>query len=100
MEADGIIVKEEGHTSWVLSMLVIDKRRTRDDPRKKDPLSKRHIRICIDPWDLNKALKTVHHPVVTIGQVADCLSIAEVFTSLDACSGFWQLPMDEESSKL
>ena len=38
--------------------------------------------------------------MVTIEEVANRLSGAEIFTSLDVCSGFWQLPMDEESSKL
>ena len=98
MEEDGIIVKEEGHTPWVSSMLVIDKRRTTGH-NKKDSPSKEDIRICIDPRDLNTALKRVHHPMVTIEEVANRLSGAEIFTSLDACSGFWQLPMDEESSK-
>ena len=50
--------------------------------------------------DLNTALKRVHHPMVTIEEVANRLSGAEIFTSLDVCSGLWQLPMDEESSKL
>lgn len=56
MEEVEIIVKEEGHTLWVSSMLVIDKRRTKD-LNKKDPPSKRDIRICIDPRDLNTVLK-------------------------------------------
>lgn len=99
MEEDGIIVKEDEPTSWVSSMLVIDKRKVKDK-RKDTPLSKDDVRICIDPRDLNKALKRPHYPMVTVEEVANRLSGAKSFTSLDACSGYWQLPVDEESSKL
>ena len=57
-------------------------------------------RLCLDPRDLNKALKRPHYPMVTIEEVATRLSGAQLFTSLDACSGFWQLPLDIESSRL
>ena len=55
MEEDGIIVKEEEHTPWVSSTLVIDKQKVNE---KNTPLSKNDVRICIDPRDLNKALKS------------------------------------------
>ena len=97
MEEDGIIVKEEEHTPWVSSMLVIDKRKVKE---KNTPLSKNDVRICIDPRDLNKALKRPHYPMVTVEEVANRLSGAKSFMSLDACSGYWQLPEDDESSKL
>ena len=97
MEEDGIIVKEEEHTPWVSSMLVIDKRKVKE---KNTPLSKNDVRICIDPRDLNKALKRPHNPMVTVEEVANRLSGAKSFMSLDACSGYWQLPVDDESSKL
>ena len=70
MEEDGIFVKEDEPTSWVSSTLVIDKRKVRDKG-KDTPLS-----------------------------VANRLSGAKSFTSLDTCSGYWQLPVDDESSKL
>ena len=38
--------------------------------------------------------------MVTVEDVANRLSGAKSFTSLDACSGYWQLPLDDESSKL
>lgn len=33
-------------------------------------------------------------------EVANKLTGAEIFFTFDAYSGFWQLPVDEESSKL
>ena len=99
MEEAGIIVKEDEPTPWVSSMLVIDKRKV-NDKRKDTPPSKDDVRICIDPRDLNKALKRPHYPMVTVEEVANRLAGAKSFTSLDACSGYWQFPVDDESSKL
>ena len=97
MEEDGIIIKEEEHTPWVSSMLVIDKRKVKE---QNTPLSKNDVRICIDPRDLNKALRRPHYPMVTVEEDANRLSGAKSFMSLDACSGYWQLPVNDESSKL
>ena len=97
MEEDGIIVKEEKHTPWVSFMLVIDKRNMKE---KNTPLSKNDVRICIDPRHQNKALKKPHYPMVTVEEVANRLSGAKSFMSLDACSGYWQLTVDDEISKL
>ena len=98
MEEDGIIVKVEEHTPWVSSMLVVDKRKAKGRDMNIPP-SKDDVRICIDPRDLNKALKRPHYPMVTVEEVATRLSGATSFTSLDACSGYWQLQVDDESSK-
>ncbi|PFX31924.1 Retrovirus-related Pol polyprotein [Stylophora pistillata] len=81
----------------VSSTLVIDKRKVKE---KNTPLSKKDVRICIDARDLNKALNTPHYPMVTVEEVANRISGAKSFMSLDACSGYWQFPVDDESSKL
>ena len=87
MEEDGIIVNVEEHTPWVSSMLVVDKRKAKDRDMNIPP-SKDDVRICIDPRDLNKALKLPYYPMVTVEEVANRLSGAKSFTSLDACSGY------------
>ena len=99
MEQDGVIVKEEGHSPWVSSMFDIDKKKRTKESNEEVQPNKDERRICIDPRDLNTALKRVHHPMITVEEVANKLSDATMFTTLDACSGFWQLPMDEDSSK-
>lgn len=58
------------------------------------------IRICINPVHLNKALLRPHHPLKTVEQVIADMPQAKVFSILDAKCGFWQIPLDEESSKL
>ena len=97
MREDGIIVKEEDHTPGVPSMVVIDKRKAKD---KDSPPSKDSARINVDSRDLNKALKRPHYPMVKTEEVGNRLSGAQNFTSLDACSGYWQLQLDDESSNL
>ena len=91
IEQDGIIVRQEEHTPWVNSMMVTDKRRGKG----KGPPTKDDMRICIDPKDINTALKRVHHRMVTIEEVANKLTSTVVFSTLDVSSGFWQLPVDE-----
>lgn len=58
------------------------------------------LRICIDPKDLNKAIKREHFPLKTVEEVVSEMPNAKVFSVLDANHGFWQIQLDEESSKL
>jgi hypothetical protein len=86
MEADGHITKVDEPTEWVNSMVVV----LRNDK----------VRICIDPADLNKAIKREHYPMRTVGEVASQIPDAKVFSVLDAKSGFLQIEIDEPSSYL
>ena len=86
MVEEGILTPVNEPTDWVSSMVTVVK------PNK--------LRICIDPKDLNRAIKRSHYPMPTIEEVATKLSKAKVFTVLDAKSGFWQIKLDEESSML
>ena len=74
-------------TSWVNSMVVVTK------PNGS-------IRICIDPRGLNKAVKRQHYPLLTVDEVISRMPNAKVFSKIDCTSGFWQLELDNESSKL
>ena len=86
MEKAGVIVRQTGPTDWVNSMVAVVK------PNK--------IRICIDPRDLNAAIRREHFPMTTIEEVVASMPQAKVFSVLDATSGYWQVKLDEESSKL
>ena len=81
----GAITPVSEPTEWVSQMVAA---------KKKDGI----ISICIDPRDLNKALKRPHHPMRTIEDVASRMFNATVFSTLDARSGFWQIKLDHESS--
>ena len=56
--------------------------------------------ICIDPRDLNKAVKRCYYPMPTIEVIVARLPRAKIFSVLDAKSGFWQVKLSEESCKL
>ena len=58
------------------------------------------IKLCIDPKDLNKAIKRPHYPLPTIENILPKLTNAKVFSVLDAQKGFWQIELDESSSFL
>ena len=58
------------------------------------------VRICLDPKDLNKAIRREHIRLPTIDNVATRLHGAQVFTELDVRKGFWHVELDEDSSLL
>ena len=86
MVNDDIIAPVSEPTEWVSSLLLVSK------PRQ--------LRICMDPRDLNRAIKREHYQMPTIEEIATRLSGARVFTVVDAKNGFWQVELDEESSRL
>ena len=86
MEKLGVVVPTTTPTEWVSSLVTVVK------PNK--------IRLCIDPKDLNEAVKREYYPMKTVEDVLTRLPDAKIFSTLDATSGFWQIPLDEESSFL
>ena len=46
------------------------------------------ICICLDPRDLNVAIKREHFPMPTIEEIATRLNGAELFSVFDASNGF------------
>ena len=87
LEQRQVLAKVTKPSDWISSMVAIRK-----------PSGK--LQICIDPKDLNQALKHSHYPMPTIEEVLPCLSNAKVFSVLDAKDGFWQVKLQEESSYL
>ena len=82
----GIITKVEEPTPWISNMVAIKK------PGK--------LRLCIDPRDLNKAIKIPKYQMPTLEELLPTLSKARIFTVLDVKDGFHQVKLDEASSQL
>lgn len=74
LENRGVIKKVTTPTDWISSMLIVKK------PGK--------LRICIDPRDLNKAIKRSHYIMPTLEDILPNLANAKVFSVLDAREGF------------
>ena len=64
--------------------------------RKKDG----SLRFCIDLRKLNARTIKDAYSLPCIDETLDCLGEANIFTSLDLRSGYWQVEMEEESKPL
>lgn len=89
MISQGIIAKvREGEpTSWVNSLVY-----------RRKPNGR--LRICLDPKDLNAAIKRDHHVTPTLEEILPKLSGAKHFSILDAKCGYWNVVLDNDSSYL
>ena len=75
MEKQGVIRGVTEPTDWVSSMVVSHK----DNGR---------LRTCLDPKDLNKAIKRSHHKTPTLEEITQKLARAKHFSKLDAKNGY------------
>ena len=87
MENTGVIDKATTSTDWVNSLVIVEKENGK-------------LRICLDPRDLNAAIKRPHYPMPTLEDALAKLTSAKYFSKLDASSGYWQLKLDDKSSYL
>ena len=83
----GVISQITEPTEWCAGMVVVRKKNNK-------------IRVCVDLTRLNKSVKRECHPLPAVEQTLAQLAEARVFTKLDANSGFWQIPLSEESARL
>ena len=56
------------------------------------------LRVYLDPRDLNKAIQRPHYPMRTLEDTLPELVGAKVFSKFDLRSGYWTIPLSEESS--
>ncbi|KAK3107076.1 hypothetical protein FSP39_006459 [Pinctada imbricata] len=87
MEQAGVITKEDEPTSWVSPIVVVTNKNGK-------------LRVCLDPRDLNRAIKREHNKLPTRDEIQSKFQDAKYFSKLDASTGFWQMKLDYESSKL
>ena len=76
-------------TDWVSPMVPVVKASSKDK-----------IRITVDYRKLNKNLKRETYQIPTFEELSSKFSGATRFSKLDASSGFFQIPIDEESRDL
>ena len=58
------------------------------------------LRLCLDPHDVNKAIKRPHYVTPTLEEVLSKLHGAKWFSIFDARSGYWNMNLDHQSSDL
>ncbi len=82
----GVIVPQNDPTPWINSFVIVE--------------AKDKIRICLDPTNLNKAVIREPYHYRTPDDIYHKLAKAKFFTVVDLKKGYWQIPLDEESSYL
>ena len=75
------------HTEWINSIV----------PFEKPDGS---LRLCLDPNDLNQAIKRNQWYSRTVDDILPELADSKYFSLLDAKSGYWHVPLDRESNFL
>ena len=88
LEADGLIEKVNGPTTWISPIHVV--------PKKQEG----EIRIVVDARRVNKAIKRVRHITPTLDDLVVKLNGAAFFSKVDFNSGYRQVELDEESREL
>ena len=83
----GVISEYEGPTDWLSNLVIIDK-------------NDKSLRLCLDPKELNKCLEREYCEIPTLEDISAKLSNKCYFTVLDFKEGFYQVGLDEESSKM
>jgi len=83
----GILAKVTEPTDWVNSLVCV-------------PKSTGTLRLCLDPKDLNCAIKRPHYFTPTLEDILPKLNGAKCYSILDARSGDWNTKLSQESSLL
>lgn len=89
MVKNDIIAKiEEGEpTQWVNSLVYRRKQNGK-------------LRLCLNPKDLNAAIRREHNVIPTLEEILPKLDGAKVFSIVDARFGYWNVGLDKGSSYL
>ena len=87
MESKQIICKVTEPTSWVNSLVCVEK------PNGK-------IRVCLDPKALNENIRRPYYPMLSIDDITSKLNGAKYFSVLDATKGYWSIKLEKNSSML
>ena len=87
MESLGVISPVSEPSPWCSGMVVV-------------PKPSGQVRICVDLKRLNECVQREFHPLPHVEETLAQLTGAQVFTKLDANSGFWQIPLARKSRLL
>ena len=83
----GVLEEVTEPTEWTSPMVVV-------------PKHNGDVRICVDYSHLNQSVNRKHYQLPTAEEIFAKLREVKYFTTLDASSRFWQVPLAKESSKL
>ena len=87
MESLGVVSKVEEPSTWCAGMVAV--------PKKNGDVC-----ICVDLRPLNRNVMREIHPLPKVDDILVQISGAAIFSTLDANSGFWQVPLAPASRHL
>ena len=87
MDKMGVISRVNKPTEWCAGMVVV--------PKKSG-----EVRICVDLKALNDNVLHEVHPIPKVDETLAQLVGVKIFSKLDANSGFWQIPLADDSRLL
>ena len=87
MEKAGVISKVTEPTPWCAGMVVV-------------PKQDGAVRVCVDLKGLNETVLVETHLIPGVDDTLAQLTGATSFSKVDANSGFWQIPLSEDSRLL
>uniref|UniRef100_A0A7I5E5B3 RNA-directed DNA polymerase n=1 Tax=Haemonchus contortus TaxID=6289 RepID=A0A7I5E5B3_HAECO len=77
---------EKSSSPWAFPIVLVE---------KKDG----SLRLCVDYRELNKRIKQDPYPLPTIEAILQSLAGKKFFSTLDLCSGYWQIPLSEKAKE-
>ena len=87
MEEEGVVRRVTEHSDWCSSLTTTIK------PNGS-------LRVCLDPRQLNKALKRCPYKILTVEEITHKFHGARYFSKLDAMHGYWGVELEEDSQLL
>ena len=87
LESNGVITAVEEATDWVNNLVIVEK------PNGE-------LRLCLDPRELNKAIKRQHFQIPTLNDITAKLNGKTLSTIIDEKDGYHQVELDTPSSYL
>ena len=94
----GILEEVTEHTDWVNSYVIVEK--DSGNHHAQNYTIKRKLRICLDPRDLNGALKREPYHICSVDEITAKLKGMTVFTIVIFKKGYWMVVLCPDSSKL
>lgn len=79
-----MLAKVTEPTDWVNNLVYVGK-------------STGALQLCLDPKDLNCAIERPRYFTTTLEDVLPKLNGPKCFSGLDACSGYWNIKLAQES---
>ena len=89
------------HTEWVNSYVIVKKEVQINSSNAHMPghTIKKKLRICLDPKDLNQALKWEPYYSRTVDELISKFNGAAFLTIMDLDKGYWQVTLCPDSQK-